>query len=78
MAKYIPKIINFCDFGGSKPTFLKTAEKFDTRVQSWETLPHAKFGKNVLRGKLLPKIPILAILGGCKPTFLKPKGLNLR
>ena len=50
--QYIPQITNFCDFEGSNPTFKATAEKwsFGTRVQSWETLPHAKFDKNPLRG----------------------------
>jgi len=44
--KYIPKITNFCDFGGCKPTnFKATAAKFDVRVQTWETLSQAKFGK---------------------------------
>jgi len=40
LGKYIPKITNFCDFGGCKPTNVKvTAVKFDLRVQTWETLP---------------------------------------
>ena len=46
LLKFIPKITNFCDFGGCKPTnFKATAAKFDVRVQTWETLSQAKFGK---------------------------------
>jgi len=47
------------------------------RVQSWETLPHAKCGKNQLRGHtpfgqiVTKKVMILGAI------FLKPKGLNL-
>jgi len=41
--KYISKITNFCDFGGCN--FKATAVKFDVRVQTWETLPQAKFCK---------------------------------
>jgi len=70
-------------WGLSVDIFKATVEKFGMRVQSWETLPHARLGKNPLRGhwtlwhKLLPKNTNFGDFGVCKPTFLKPKGLNL-
>ena len=46
--KYIPKIINFCDFGGCKPTnFKATALKLDLKLEGANLgdLPQAKFCK---------------------------------
>jgi len=55
--------------------FKATTEKFGVRVQIWETLLHAKFGKNRLWGYtplgqiFTKKIPILAIFGAVSPHF---------
>ena len=68
LGKFIPKITNFGDLGAISPHFKVTMVKFGRRVRAWESLPHAKFCRDRLRGytplgKIYSKkMPILAIL----------------
>ena len=41
MGTFIPKITNFGDLGGCKPTF--TMVEFGRRVRAWESLPTLNF-----------------------------------
>jgi len=49
--KFIPKIAIIRDFCGCRPTFFKVRTmKFGTTMRTWDSLHHAKFCKNRLRG----------------------------
>jgi len=85
LGKFIPKITNFGDFGGCKPTF-KSYNGYiwheGAGLAAWESLSKPNFYKNRLRAysfwaNLYQKITNFGNFEGCKPKFKKLQWLNL-
>jgi len=73
-ANIYQKLPFFCDFGGSKPTFLSHSGKIWLRVQTWKTVPMPDLVKSVkgiypFWANAYQKVPILAILRAVSPHF---------
>jgi len=75
--KFIPKITNYDNFGGSNSTSLKpaTTGKFGVRVQTRDPSLTPLFLENSLKGirplgaNYTKKLPVLTILGAVSPHF---------
>jgi len=77
-ANLYQKLLFWAILAAVRPHFKATKVKVSTIAGTWESLPHAKFCKNVkgdipFWSKYIPEITNFCYFGGCKPTFLKPQ-----